>query len=263
MKKVLLLFVLFVSFQGFSQKDSIVNYLGRKYEKISKEKAWYVQTIVKKDSLWLGSIYFSNGKLRSEGYFKKKNLKTRVGVFKKFNEKGNLKSVQKYNSKGKKEGVYLYFNDEGDQLTSGYFVKGEKEGVWKYSDDEKNRRARIVFKKGKVVDYKLWNAEGNVLKEKLVLSRKPQFKCGIKSFKTKLKKELFNDLKSEGLKTNFLVKFVVNDKGGVQNVSLMPEVEEKYKKKITNFFKSINIIEPAILVNRKVNYTMQIPFILH
>lgn len=263
MKRIVLLFTLFISFQGYSQKDSIVNYLGRKYEKTSKNVAWYIQTIVKKDSLWLESVYYGNGKLKSQGYFKKKNLKTRIGAYKKFNEKGNLKSVQKYNSKGKKDGVYLYFNDIGNQLTSGYFVKGKKEGVWKYLDDEKNKRGRIVFKKGKVINYKLWNTDGEVLKERLILSRRPQFKGGIKSLKAKIEKELFNNLKKEGFKTNFLVKFLINDKGDIQNVSLIPELKEKYKKIVTDFFYGIDIVEPAILVNRKVKYTMHIPIILN
>jgi outer membrane lipoprotein-sorting protein len=55
-KNFLLLFYLFVSVSAFSQKDSVVNYLDRNYKKVKKEQATYIQTIVQKDSSWLGTV---------------------------------------------------------------------------------------------------------------------------------------------------------------------------------------------------------------
>ena len=70
MKKVLLLLILFISFQGFSQKDSIVNYLDSKGKIIKKKnKARYIETVVKKDSLWLITKYFRNGKIAQRGFY--------------------------------------------------------------------------------------------------------------------------------------------------------------------------------------------------
>jgi hypothetical protein len=97
-KKFLLIHILFISFSVFSQQDSIVNYLDRYYKKVKKEQATYIQTIVKNKSLWLGTVYFGNGKIKLQGNFEKKNLKTRIGLFKVFDHKGNLKSIQNYNT---------------------------------------------------------------------------------------------------------------------------------------------------------------------
>lgn len=263
MKKGLLLFILFLSFQGYSQKDSIVNYLGRKYEKISKDKAWYIQTIVKKKDLWRATVYFLNGKPKLDGTFKERKLKTRVGIFKVYNEQGKLKSIQKYNSKGKKQGNYFYFNDDGEQIISGFFQNSKRESVWKYFDNAKNVRARVLFKKGKVLNYKLWNEYGEVLKEELILSRKPEFKPGFKSFKLKLKKGLVKELEEEGLKTNFLVKIKITDSGKINKVSIVPKLKEQYENRIKDFFYNLKDVEPAILVNRKISSNLSLPIIIN
>ena len=63
-KNFLLLFSLFISFSVFSQQDSIVNYLDRYYKKVKKEQATYIQSIVKNKSLWLGTLYHGNGKIK-------------------------------------------------------------------------------------------------------------------------------------------------------------------------------------------------------
>lgn len=264
MKKMFfVLFCFWVPISVFSQKDSIVNYLDRRYKKVKKEQATYIQTIVKKDSLWLGTVYFANGKMKLQGNFEKRNLKTRTGLFKIFNDSGNLKSIQEYNSKGKKEGVYYYFNDQGEGITKGYFLKGNREGVWEYKDDAKNDRARIVYKKGKVLSYNLWNEDGKVLTEDLVVLRAPAYKDGEEKFKIKLKNELISDLKNEGLKTNFLLKCHIDVNGRIQDISVSPKIDANFEEKIINYFKNLEGIQPGIIANMKVKYPIEIPFILN
>ena len=122
-KNFLVLFSLFISFSVFSQQDSIVNYLDRYYKKVKKEQATYIQTIVKNKSLWLATVFHGNGKIKLQGNYKKKKLKTRIGLFRVFDDKGNLKFIQNYNAKGKKHGVYAYYNKKGERITKGYFLK--------------------------------------------------------------------------------------------------------------------------------------------
>ena len=260
-KKFLIIFSLFVSITVFSQKDSIVNYLDRNYKIVKKEQATYIQTIVKKDSLWLGTVYFGNGKMKLQGNFKKKNLKTRTGLFKSFDEKGHLKSTQQYNSDGKKDGVYNYFNVKGEEITKGFFHKGKKEGIWKYLDERKNNRARIAFKKGKVLDYKLWNEEGETINEDLVLLRKPRYKKGSILFRAKLEKELIRDLRKKGLKTNFLLKCYVDVFGKVQDISITPKLDTPFEEEIIHYFKNLSDLQPGIIANMKVKYPLELPFI--
>jgi antitoxin component YwqK of YwqJK toxin-antitoxin module len=260
-KKIILIFSLFISVTVFPQKDSIVNYLDRNYKNVKKEQATYIQTIVKKDSLWLGTVYFGNGKMKLQGHFIKKNLKIRTGIFSVFNDKGYLKSIQHYSSDGKKDGIYYYFNDKGERITKGFFLKGKKEGIWKYLDDYKNNRARVSFKKGKVLDYKLWDEEGEILNEDLVLLRKPRYKKGPIRFKAKLNKELIINLRKKGLKTNFLLKCYVDTFGKVQNISITPKLDSSFEQKIIYYFKNFSDLEPGIIANMKVKYPLELPFI--
>jgi len=262
-KKFLLIFTLFISFSVFSQQDSIVNYLDRYYKKVKKEQATYIQTIVKKKSLWLGTVYFGNGKIKLQGNFEKKNLKTRIGLFKVFDHKGNLKSIQNYNTNGKKNGVYSYFNKKGDRITKGYFLEGRKEGVWKYLDENKKSRARIVYKKGEILDYNLWNEEGITIKENLIISRPPQYKGGRESLKIKLNKELIKGLRKAGLNTNFLLKCSIDKKGKVQDISVIPDIEAKFENKIITYFKKFEGMQPGIIANMKVEFPLEIPFIFN
>jgi len=260
-KKILIICIALFAIKGYSQ-DSIVNYLDFKYKKCLKETALYVQTVVKKGHLWQGTVYYSSGRIKFKGNYKEKTLKTKIGLFKKYNEKGNLKSIQKYNLKGKKEGAYLYFSDKGLNITKGYFLNDKKEGVWKYFDELGNKRGRLVFKKDKVLRYKLWDQRNNVLDEKLILFRQPEIKGGLKTFKYKLRIELINDLKKKGLKTNFLFKCNVNEFGKVQDITIMPKLKKVYEEKIIEFFSNIKNVKPAILVNMKVAFPVEIPIIL-
>ena len=261
--KFLILLTFFISYSVFSQKDSVVNYLDRHYKKVIKQRATYIQTIVKKDSLWLATVYFGNGKVKIQGNFENKNLKTRVGVFKVYDESGNLKSTQNYNSKGKKDGSYYYYNDKGEEITKGFFLKGKRDGIWKYLDNQKNNRARIRFKKGKVLNYKLWNEEGKTIDEDLVLLKKPRYKRGTKKFKAKLNKELIIGLRKKGLKTNFLLKCYVDVFGKVQDISISPKLDVSFEEKIIHYFKNLSDLEPGVIANMKVKYPLEIPFIFN
>lgn len=260
--KLLVILSLFIVSSIFSQNDSIVNYLDRNYKKVEKNDATYIQKIVKKDSLWLGTLYYSTGKVKKEGYFASNKLKKRVGLSKEYYKSGTLKSITKYNAKGKKDGPYIYFSEEGNNITSGHFLNGKREGLWKYLDKQGNKRARVVFKKGKTINYKLWDKKGTELNEKLILFRKPIFNGGLEVFKAKFHRELFLDLKREGLKTNFLVNCTINESGKVTNVSVSPTLDSVFNDKIINYFTNIKGVKPAIIANMLVKYPLKFPVIL-
>jgi len=262
-KNFLVLFSLLISFSVFSQQDSIVNYLDRYYKKVKKEQATYIQTIVKNKSLWLATVYHGNGKIKLQGNFKKEILKTRIGLFRVFDDKGNLKFIQNYNAKGKKHGVYAYYNKKGERITKGYFLEGNKEGVWKYLDQNKMTRARIVFKKGEVLDYDLWNEEGITIKENLIISRRPEYNGGRKQLDLKLKNELMRDLRKSGYQTNFILKCTIDNNGNVRNISVTPTIDEEFENKITTYFKDFEGIQPGIIANMKVEFPLEIPFIFN
>ncbi|AOW16089.1 hypothetical protein LPB03_00825 [Polaribacter vadi] len=262
-KSFLIIFSFFISISSFSQKDSIVNYLDKSYHKIAKERATYIQTIVKKDTLWLATVYFGNGKMKLQGHFKNKNLKTKTGLFKTFNDKGNLKTTQVYNSEGKKDGTYNYYSNNGKVMTVGTFQNGKEVGEWIYLDENLTRRAQIIFKDGKVLNHNLWDDQGSEIKEELVLLKVPEYNEGSRKLRIKLKNELIRDLRKKGLKTNFLLKCEIGKEGNVQNISITPKLDSKYEEQIINYFANLKGIEPGIIANMKVDYPWEIPFIIN
>lgn len=260
--KFLVILSLFIVGSLFSQNDSIVNYLDRNYKKVEKNDATYIQKIVKKDSLWLGSLYYNTGKVKKESYFVSKRLKKKVGFSKEYYKTGTLKAITKYNTEGKKDGLFIYFSEQGENITNGHFLKGKREGLWKYMDKQGNKRARIIFKKGKTLTYKLWDKNGKELNEKLILFRKPKFNGGLKVFKSKIYRELFLDLKREGLKTNFLVNATINEFGKITKISVSPTLDSLFNEKIINYFTNLKHLKPAIIANMQVEYPFQLPVIL-
>ena len=60
---------------NFFAQDSIVNYLDSKENKTKKSKAFFVETLVKKNDLWVQTLYHRNRKIKKKGqYVKKINL---------------------------------------------------------------------------------------------------------------------------------------------------------------------------------------------
>lgn len=260
MKKLVYLFLGLITSINIYSQDSIVNYLDRKYKKVPRSNAIYTQTIVKKDSLWLASVYYGNGKIKLQGKFKEKDLKNRVGSFKTFNEKGNLKSILKYNNQGKKDGIYLYFNEKGNQITRGYFLDNKKEGVWKFYYNKESLKAKIIYAKDKVVRYSLFNKDGTKKNEKLIFEQKAKYKGGIHKLRKKISNQLAPKLK--GIRGEFIVKFYINIKGKVQGVTVDPKFPDVFKNKektIIKFFEGLPNWQPAIQLNSPVKVSYSIP----
>ena len=133
--------------------------------------------------------------------------------------------------------------------------------VWKYLDQNKTTRARIVFKKGEVLDYDLWNEEGITIKENLIMSRRPQYQRGRKQLDLKLKNELIRDLIKSGYQTNFILKCTIDKNGNVRNISVIPTIDKKFENKIISYFKDFEGMQPGIIANMKVEFPLEIPFI--
>lgn len=85
MKKILLLFIVFISISGYSQKDSISNYLDRKFRITSnKNDAKYIETSVKKRALWEKVLYYRDGKIFKTRFSKNNRGSSYVGKYLEF-----------------------------------------------------------------------------------------------------------------------------------------------------------------------------------
>ena len=68
MKKKILLIMLMITVNFFAQ-DSIVNYLDSKENKTKKSKAFFVETLVNKNDLWVQTLYHRNRKIKKIRFF--------------------------------------------------------------------------------------------------------------------------------------------------------------------------------------------------
>ena len=110
MKKIFLLLLVFININGYSQKDSIINYLDKKGNIINnKEKAMSFEIITKSaDSLWLVRKYKRSGKLYNYTHYLTKEKKIKIGESVSFNKNGKISALTFYNKKVKEMGEYKH-----------------------------------------------------------------------------------------------------------------------------------------------------------
>ncbi|CAM1352639.1 MULTISPECIES: toxin-antitoxin system YwqK family antitoxin [Tenacibaculum] len=246
----------------FSQKDSIVNYINHK-EKITKRKkeAKFIETIVKKDTIWVGSLYFRNGKLAKRGAYKFKDKKNPQGKFVEFYRNGNLKKTFSFNKDGDLNGIVKSWFYNGGVDNTLFYINGVKTGIWKYYHTNGNIACRQYFSKGKLMKTLLYNENGVKVKKELIERKKLLFKGGDSKVFFKRIKKMYSTLITSGFQINGRVylNFIVTSKGKmIVNTSDKIPIDLKNRLKI--YFKNIKGWEPAIHMSRKVPVHFSTPF---
>ncbi len=117
---------------NFFAQDSIVNYLDSKENKTKKSKAFFVETLVKKNNLWVQTLYHRNRKIKKKGQYVKKNKSLPIGNFYKFFRSGNLKRVYSFNDANQLDGYTKAWFPENKLNYTGNYDNGSKVGIWKY-----------------------------------------------------------------------------------------------------------------------------------
>mgnify|MGYP000386223278 FL=1 len=260
MRKLLLLFILFIAVQGYSQKDSIINFLGRKGKVIkNKEKVRFFEIITKKsDSLWLTKRYRRNGKQVASWFTKDKERKNKIGESKTFNGSGKLSSIVYYNLKGNKTGRYRSWFDNTAKNIEGIYIDGSKEGVWKYYHYNGVLASRKIYKKDSLLKSSYYNEKGVKIKhDKSLCLAEASFKGGSNAFYQKVKK-LYPKLGYK-VKGVIYVDFTIDIYGNIRNVIVNENVTPDLKNKIITFFEKIKGWSPAIQVHRKIPFNISIP----
>lgn len=257
MKKILLLFVVFISINGYSQKDSIVTYLNGKGKVITdKNKAIYFEILTKKsDTLWLSRKFRRSGKIYTYSHYKSKDKKVKIGESVSFDKHGNMKGVTIYNAQGKKHGRTKLWFDNGNINLKGIYLNGKKEGLWKCYFYDGSLAGKVIFKNDSIIKETFYDTSGNELDKSVAIikEQKPKFKGGIKKYEKHLK--TLTDNISYQVKGRVFVEYVIDINGNVKDVTLSSEVPEKFKQEIISFFENIKGWEPAIHLNRNIPYS--------
>jgi len=240
--------VAFFAMKGYTQ-DSLVNYLDRKGEISKKEQARYIETIVRKDSLWLVRRYFANGKIFRLGKFKHKAKKQPIGEFLEYYSNGHLKKKFFYNDKSLKSNWIKNWFYTGKLSHSGNYRNGKREGIWKFYHSNGNMASKLYYKNEHIVKSVIYDEQGAEIKVSLIRFKKATFIGGLKEFKKKIQ-ILVNSLGFK-IKGKIHVNFIINGSGEISNIAIEEQIAEKYKKEIISYFQKIKGWSPAIHMNRK------------
>ena len=257
MKDNLLLFLAFTLITSIHSQDSIVNYLDGKGKIVNKEYATQIETLVKKDSLWLVTTYFGNGKIKNIGHYRNKDKKQRIGEFVTYHRNGQSSNILFYNDKNEREGHSQTWFDTGTLSFDGIYLGDKKEGAWKYYHYNGIEASRVYYKNDSILRSVIFDEEGKQLNHILILEKKAEFKGGNEKFYSELK-ELTKNI---GYKINgkIHVDFVVGINGEIKDVNIREELPEELNQKIVSYFNAIDGWKPAVHMNRKVPVSFTIP----
>ena len=253
---IYLILALFLITNVYAQ-DSIVNYLDSKGKIVEKKYATQIETLVKKDTLWQGTRYFGNGKVKYVGQYKNKDKKQHIGEFISYHKNGQVSTLLFYNNKSERDGRSQAWFDTGKLSFNGIYLGDKKEGVWKYYHYNGIEATRLYYKNDSILKSVTFDEEGKQLNVDLILNRKAKFKTGKEKFASEFKKLTKNI--GYQIKGKIHVNFVIGIHGEIRDVVINEELPEELNQKIVSFFEAIEGWEPAIHMNRKISVNFTIP----
>lgn len=260
MKKKLFILIFFTTLKGFSQKDSIFNYLDKKGNITNKIKARTFEILTQKsDSLWFVRSYRRNGKLYNYSYYLTKKKKIKVGESVSFNKHGKIVALSFYNDKGKKHGKSKVWFDNGNLNMEGIYINDKREGVWKVYHFNGKLAGRGIAKNDSIIKRTYYSVKGEKLKDtiNIIKNKKPIFKGGINKYRKKLK-SLVNGI-SYKVKGKVYVYYVIDINGNIRDVTIDEKLPKTLADEIITFFNKLKGWEPAIHLNRKIPYKYSQP----
>ena len=252
MKKVLLLFLLFAGFKGYSQDKSIFEYYSLKGSKVDSEKAFFIEKLTQiGDSLWEIKRFRKSGKLINVRFSLTKKKKQFIGQSITYNDKDSISAIMFFNKKGEKHGRYLSWFDDQSKSIEGIFQHNKKEGLWKYYHSNGKIASRGIYKNDSIIRGTYFDEQGNKIPHNLDHCKKEMsFLNGKQKFHDKLQYIVY-DLKSlQGKKIH--VNFMVNANGDITNVYTDELLPINITNKIVNYFEGIKGFSPAIKNHRRV-----------
>jgi hypothetical protein len=252
MKIIVLLFTLFISFQGYSQKDSIVNYLDINNKKTTrKEKTLFIETKVKKGDKWLIKKFNRLGKLLNSGFYTKVDKKLAIENHKTFFRGEKLTSNINYNEFGDRHGIIQKWFYNGNKNFSGTYENGLKVGVWKYYHFNGNIALREYFNKGKLIKKVFYDVNGlkNIKKVKEI-NKNLSYKGGMSLFHKRMSK-IHNFVKFQVVGDIFL-DFIVDIDGAISDIKILSDIPKTLNRDIEIYLNKIKGFYPRISKNRKV-----------
>jgi len=254
------LLLLFLSLQSYGQ-DSIVNYIDVSGKKVKKNKAFSVETEVKKDSVWKYTQYYRSRRIKLSGQFKNKNKKKPVGTFYKFFRNGDLKNVYSYDNNGNLSGNTKKWFDNNGVSYVGNYQNGNKVGIWKYYHYNGKIACKQYYQNFKVVKTLFYNDEGEKIDANLIQYQAAKFEGGDMDKFLKRIKDVHSKLGFQ-IQGNVFLNFTIGIDGRIRDFSTTDKIPIELERRLRIYFEGISGWEPSIHMNRKVPvlYVMPMDF---
>jgi hypothetical protein len=260
-KNSIIIILICLCFNAYSQKDSIINFLDKNGKiTIDKAKVKSYEIITREsDSLWLVRKYRKDGSISN--YYYSKDKKRKTGQSLTFNRHGKKISVSHYNKNGEKHGYTKQWFHDGVLSLKFLYLNGKKEGVWKSYHHNTKVAALRVYKNDSIVKEKYFNEQGFIIEhDTSFYKKKPFFTKG--SFKSELRKirKLFNNyqIKQKG---KLHISFIIDIDGKIRDVLIDEDIPEELHNEIVAFIEKIDGWEPGYYFYKKVPICYTIPLI--
>lgn len=264
-KSLFYLLLVLVSYSGFSQQDSIVNFFDKKGKLVtSKKDAKTFEVLTKmNDTLWVSKKYRRNGKLSRYSHYTSKDKKTLIGQSMTYDKHGNTISLMFYNKNGKRHGKMSRWFANGNKDTEGIYLEGKREGVWKLYHLNGKIAFKGIFKAGALLKSSFYNEDGNKIDFEYTNFKvnKAKFKGGREQYNQEVR-NIVRKLKYIVSGSAIVVDYVIDTNGDITDITIDEKIPMKLRKQIITKFQDLKGWSPATQLNRVLpsNYSQALYF---
>lgn len=248
-----ILIILLVSFNLTSQEVTKTKYLDSDGNATTKpDKAFFIETIKKKDSVWEFKKYNRDGSLLYYGLYTDEELNHPFGVHRTFFKNGIETEEVIFDKSSRKNGAYKKWFYDGKKDCLGYYENNHKAGMWKYFHINGKIAATEYFQNGELIKTILFDEDGQKIEnQEIIVFKKAEFEKGNKEFGKKIKwLHNYIDFNVNGY---IYLDFIVDETGNIINLSTVgSKIPEDLMRQFKAYLENKSDWIPAISMNRKV-----------
>ena len=248
-----ILIILLVSFNLTSQEVTKTNYLDSEGKITTKpDKAFFIETTEKRDSVWEFKRYNRVGNLLYYGLYADEELNHPFGMHRTFFKNGIETEEVSFDKSSRKNGAYKKWFYDGKKDCLGYYENNHKAGMWKYFHRNGNIAATEYFQNGELIKTILFDETGQEIeKQDITAFQKAEFVKGKKELDRKIKwLHKYVDFHVNGY---IYLDFIVDETGNMINLSTVgSDIPEDLMRQFRAYLENKSDWNPAISMNRKV-----------
>ncbi len=244
--------------------DTVTVYYDAAWEKTDKESAEFYRKAYKNEKeLWVVKDYFlKTNVLQMEGVYSDKKFKNKNGIFTYFFDNGEKKSKVNFND-DKKDGIWESWYLNQTLYSRGLYKNGAMEGEWNWYFENGQKSSSEQYLNDSLLSFVFWDNHGNVSSTKGItkIETMPKFKGGDDELFAYLKENLKYPTiaKENGIAGTVYLKFVVGEKGSVEDVTIVRSPNELLSSEAKRLIQEMPKWTPGYQHNLPVRVYYNIP----